>query len=139
MKKQSAQDNIEDGNYVSQKKNYYFSATLVVRSWVRTHMGHAITKGWGNYCRVFVNWSNAKYLIFFVPILLQFYTELMQRKNVKYELQGSSGGGGGQVVRVLNFNSDNLSLNPPEAYSFYSVKLFEKNENELKKWLGMTH
>ena len=139
MKKQSAQDNIEDGNYVSQKKNYYFSATLVVRSWVRTHMGHAITKGWGELLQSFRKLEQCKIFNFFVPILLQFYTELMQRKNVKYELQGSSGGGGGQVVRVLNFNSDNLSLNPPEAYSFYSVKLFEKNENKLKKWLGMTH
>ena len=43
------------------------------------------------------------------------------------------GRGGGQVVSVLAFYSDNPSLNPAEAYSSYFCKiLFEKNENKQK-------
>ena len=38
------------------------------------------------------------------------------------------GRGSGQVVSVLAFHSDDLSLNPTGAYSFFPVKfVFEKN------------
>ena len=38
------------------------------------------------------------------------------------------GGGGGQVVSMLAFNSNDQSLNSAEVCSFNSEKLFEKNE-----------
>ena len=38
------------------------------------------------------------------------------------------GRGGGQMVNMLAFNSDNPSSNPAEGYSFFSEKfVFEKN------------
>ena len=37
------------------------------------------------------------------------------------------------MVSVLAFYSDDPDSNPPEVYSFYSVKLFEKNENKQKR------
>ena len=43
------------------------------------------------------------------------------------------GRGGGQVVYVLTFYSDNLSSNPAVAYSFSVKFLFEKNENKQKE------
>ena len=44
------------------------------------------------------------------------------------------GRGGGQVVSVLAFYSDDPSSNPAEACSFHSVpKLFGKNENKWKE------
>ena len=42
------------------------------------------------------------------------------------------GRGGGQMVRVLTFYSDDPSSIPPE-YSFYSIKLFEKYESKQKR------
>ena len=41
--------------------------------------------------------------------------------------------GGGQVVNVLTFYSDDSSSNPANVYSFSSVKLFEKNKNKQKR------
>ena len=45
--------------------------------------------------------------------------------------------GGGQVVSVITFNSDDPSLNPAEAYSFFVKFVFEKERKETKKrpWL----
>ena len=44
------------------------------------------------------------------------------------------GRGGGQVVSVLAFYSDNPSSDPTDAYNFFSVKfVFEKNENNKKR------
>jgi len=44
--------------------------------------------------------------------------------------------GGGQVVSVLAFYSDDPSSNPAEVYNF-SVKIFiEKNENKQKRGRG---
>ena len=40
------------------------------------------------------------------------------------------GRGGGQVVIVLAFYSDDPSSNPAEAYSFFCKIVFEKNENK---------
>ena len=40
--------------------------------------------------------------------------------------------GGGQVVSVLAFYSDNPSLNPAEAYSFSVKIVFEKTKNKQK-------
>ena len=48
------------------------------------------------------------------------------------------GRGGGQVVRVLAFYSDDLSLNPAEAYIFSVKFVFEKNESKQKR-PGMDH
>ena len=43
------------------------------------------------------------------------------------------GHGGGQVVSLLAFYSDDPSSNPAEGY-FFSVKVvFEKNENKQKE------
>ena len=42
-------------------------------------------------------------------------------------------GGGGQVVSVLAFYSDNPSSNPVEAYSFSVNFVVEKNENKPKE------
>ena len=44
----------------------------------------------------------------------------------------SWGRGGGQVVSMLTFYSDDPSLNPAEAYSFSSKIVFEKKENKQK-------
>ena len=41
------------------------------------------------------------------------------------------GRGGGQMVSVLAFNSDDPSSNPAES-TVFSVKLFEKDENTRK-------
>ena len=43
------------------------------------------------------------------------------------------GRGGGQVVSVLAFHSDDPSLIPAEAYSFSVKFVFEKNENKQKE------
>ena len=44
------------------------------------------------------------------------------------------GRGGGEVVSVLAFYSDDLRSNPTDPYSFFSVKfVFEKNENKQKE------
>ena len=43
------------------------------------------------------------------------------------------GRGGGQVVSVLAFNSNDPSSNPAEAYSFFCNIVFEKNENKQKR------
>ena len=40
------------------------------------------------------------------------------------------GRGGGQVVSVLAFYSDDLSSNPADTYSFSVQFVFEKNENK---------
>ena len=45
-------------------------------------------------------------------------------------------GGGGQVVSLLAFNSNNLSSNPAQAYRFSCKFVFEINE-KTNKWLGM--
>ena len=37
------------------------------------------------------------------------------------------------MVSVFTFYSDNPSLNPADAYSFYVKLLFEKNENKQKE------
>ena len=41
----------------------------------------------------------------------------------------STGRGGGQVVSMLAFYSDDPSSNPADAYSFSVQIVFEKNEN----------
>ena len=43
------------------------------------------------------------------------------------------GCGGGQVVSVLAFFSDDPSSNPAEAYSFFCKIVFEKSENKQKE------
>ena len=45
-------------------------------------------------------------------------------------------GGGGQVVSVLPFYSDDLSLNPAETYSFFLLNLFVKRTkiNQKEAW-----
>ena len=44
------------------------------------------------------------------------------------------GRGGGQVVSVLAFYSDDPSPNPVVAYNFFCIKfVFEKNENKQKE------
>ena len=43
------------------------------------------------------------------------------------------GRGGGQVVSVLAFYSDDPSLNPAEAYSFICNIVFENNKNKQKR------
>ena len=53
---------------------------------------------------------------------------------LKLEVKGwFSGRGGGQVVSVLAFFSDDPSSNPAEAYSFSVNLVFEKNENTQKR------
>ena len=42
------------------------------------------------------------------------------------------GCGGGIVVSILSFYSDDTSSNPAEAYSFSSKIWFENNENKQK-------
>ena len=46
------------------------------------------------------------------------------------------GRGGGQVVSMLAFYSDDPSPNPAEILNFYSLQLFEKSENKSK---GVAH
>ena len=46
------------------------------------------------------------------------------------------GRGGGQVVSVLAFYSDDPSSNPAEAYNFSCKNVFEKNENKQKRGRG---
>ena len=43
------------------------------------------------------------------------------------------GRGGGKVVSVLAFYSDNPSSNPAKVYSFFCNIVFEKNENKQKE------
>ena len=50
--------------------------------------------------------------------------------SAKSTLTGVRGRGGGQVVSVLTFYSNDLSSNPAEVYSFFcKMFLFEKNKN----------
>ena len=51
-------------------------------------------------------------------------------------VQAAGRGGGSQMVIILTFFSNNPSLKPAEVYSFYSVKLFEANENKRKRGWG---
>ena len=69
----------------------------------------------------------------FIKIRRDFDPIRGQRREVKtVDLLGR--GGGGQVVSVLTFNSDDSSLNPADVYSFFPVKfVFEKNEKIYKK------
>ena len=48
----------------------------------------------------------------------------------KHSTDNKDSRGGGQVVRVLAFHSDDLSLNPAEVYNF---PVFEKSENKQKE------
>ena len=43
------------------------------------------------------------------------------------------GRGGGQVVSMLVFYSDDPSLNPAEAYSFSEILCLKKKENKQKE------
>ena len=43
------------------------------------------------------------------------------------------GGGGGQVVSVLAYYSDNPSSDPADVYSFLLKFVFEKNKNKQKE------
>ena len=43
------------------------------------------------------------------------------------------GRGGGQVVSVLAFYSDDLSSHPADTYSFSVQVVFEKNQNKHKE------
>ena len=43
------------------------------------------------------------------------------------------GRGGGQVVSMLTFNSDNMCSNPTDVYSFSAEFVLEKNENKQKE------
>ena len=43
------------------------------------------------------------------------------------------GRGGGQMVSVLAFYSDDPSSNPADAYSFFVKLVFEKIENKQKE------
>ena len=47
-----------------------------------------------------------------------------------------SGCGGGQVVSVLAFYTNDPSSNPAEAYSFSVKFVFEKNKNKQKEARG---
>ena len=47
--------------------------------------------------------------------------------------------GGGKVVSVYTFYSDNPSLNPAEDNCYYCKMLFEKKENKQKKRPGLAH
>ena len=40
--------------------------------------------------------------------------------------------GGGELVNIIAFYSVDLSLNPAEVYSFYSVNLLENNKYKRK-------
>ena len=54
-------------------------------------------------------------------------------KNMKKQKQPGVCGVG-QMVSVLAFYFDDPSLNPAEStYSFYSLKLFDKDENKRKR------
>ena len=44
-----------------------------------------------------------------------------------------NGSGGGQVVSVLAFYSDDPSLNPAEVYSFYSVNCLKRTKINEKE------
>ena len=48
------------------------------------------------------------------------------------------GRGGGQVVSVFAFYSDDPSSNPADVYSFSVKFVFEKNENKQKE-AGLAH
>ena len=48
------------------------------------------------------------------------------------------GRGGGQVVSVITYFSDDPSSDPGEVYSFYSVKCL-KQTNVSEKEAGMAH
>ena len=57
----------------------------------------------------------------------------MIKLKIEKQIIGFLGRGGCQVVSVLAFCSDDLSLNPAEAYSFSVKYVFEKNENKQKE------
>ena len=59
------------------------------------------------------------------------YSTLPITENIN--LKSCRGRGGGQVVSVLAFYSDDPSLNPADAYSFSVQIVFEKNENKPKR------
>ena len=46
------------------------------------------------------------------------------------------GCGGGQVVSLLAFYSNDPSSNPAKVYSFFCNIVFEKNENKQKRGRG---
>ena len=50
-----------------------------------------------------------------------------------YKVCATLGRGGGQVVSVLAFYSNDPSSNPADAYSFSVEFVFEKNENKQKR------
>ena len=43
------------------------------------------------------------------------------------------GRAGGQVVSVLEFYSNDLSLNPTEVYNFYSIVTFKRTQENEKE------
>ena len=64
---------------------------------------------------------------------IKFLDTIRQIISQKNKLTTPWGRGGGELVSVLTFYSDNPSLNPTEAYSFSVKFVFEKNENEQKE------
>ena len=62
----------------------------------------------------------------------------MQQNHIQALFLGPSAGGGGQVVSVLSFYSDDLSLNPAEDNNF-SQKMFLKRKKMNKKRPGLAH
>ena len=65
-----------------------------------------------------------------VTILQNFWTNYQPL--IKDKQIFSVGRGGGQVVSVLTFNSDNPSSNPTEAYNFFS-KICVCKDRKLKR------
>ena len=63
----------------------------------------------------------------------------MLLKKTLDNLSLSLGRGGGQVVSVLAFYSDDPSSNPAEVYNFFSVKLLLKRTKINKKEAGLAH
>ena len=59
----------------------------------------------------------------------------MQTKKISRQKQVLVGRGGGQVVSVLAFYSNDPSSNPADAYSFSGQFVFENNENKQKEAL----
>ena len=66
-----------------------------------------------------------------VPIVFK-----MKSKRLPYVNHLSMGRGGGQVVSVLAFYSDDPSSNPAEVYNFSVKIVIEKNKNKLKRGRG---
>ena len=63
---------------------------------------------------------------------------MMQYQNIIYLKYAGAGSGGGQVVSVLAFYSNDLSSNPAEVYNF-SVKLHWKRTKINKKRPQLAH